>query len=217
MKSERLLLIAGLLLASPLHSLGQSTNNPPPFSTIYAFGDCLTDTHNFPPYFNNWNGRYANGPIWIDFLSTNLGLRYTESNNFAVAGSRTLDMLGQVSNLPLPSNASNALFALWGGPIDFYYNILAENQGWGPFVSPTNSVFWDFNVAEGVNNLSNAVALLYAKGGRSFMVPNIDDVSRQPVMISSQTSETLLGLQQRVKQFNAALAEMLASLDRSTG
>jgi phospholipase/lecithinase/hemolysin len=219
MKSERLLLIAGLLSALPPHSLGQSTINPAPFSALYAFGDCLTDTHNVAPQFSNWRGRFSNGPMCVEYISTNLNLSYAASNNFAVAAYTTLDVLARISNFPAPNNASNALFVIWAGPVDFYNPVLPSTAwapGAGPFVSPTNDAFWNVLITQGVNNLSNAVVSLYAKGARSFLVPNVDDLSRQPVVISNQTKESLLDvLRQRVQQFNAALAQVLGSLGQS--
>jgi phospholipase/lecithinase/hemolysin len=215
MKSERPLLIAVLLSALPLPIQGQSTNNPPPFSAVYAFGDCLTDTHNVAGVpFYSWQNRTANGPMWIEYISTNLGLVYRADRNYAVSASTTSNVLGRIINFPRSNNASNALFVVWAGPVDFYWHL---GEGiWGvPFASPTNDVVWNSVIAQGVNNLSNAVANLYAKGGRSFLVPNVDDVSRQPVVITWDNEETRSGVRQRVQQFNSALAHALASIDQA--
>src|SRR5262249_24128319 len=111
------------------------------------------------------------------------------------------------------NDSSNALFVVWAGPVDFYFHILPYSDGWGITVPPTNDHFWDIAIADSINNLSNAVVRLYALGARSFLVPNIDDVSRQPVVVRTQTAATRASLQKRVQEFNAALAQSLASLD----
>ena len=68
------------------------------FTALYSFGDSLTDTGRTPPsppssYFN---GRYSNGPLWVEYLSAQLGLSYNASNNFAVSGSTTSNLLSQI-------------------------------------------------------------------------------------------------------------------------
>jgi phospholipase/lecithinase/hemolysin len=215
MDSKHLLLIASVLSGVPGHSLSQSTNNLPPYSAIYAFGDCLTDTHNAePPPFPSWQGRYSNGPMWIEEASTNLGLTYRAANNFAVSGTPTYQLQSQLNRYGTQTNLSKALFSIWTGPTDFYAH-LGPDINHGIFTSPTNDAVWNLMVAQGVNSLSNAVLNLYAKGARSFLVPNVDDVSRQPVVITYLTQETRGGVQQRVKQFNAALGQALTSLDHA--
>ncbi|MHC5725840.1 MAG: SGNH/GDSL hydrolase family protein, partial [Nostoc sp.] len=55
------------------------------FDQLYVFGDSLSDTGNIynatgktypqsPPYFD---GRFSDGPIWIDYLGDQLGLKPT--------------------------------------------------------------------------------------------------------------------------------------------
>jgi hypothetical protein len=218
MKSQGPLLIAVLLSALPLHIQGQSTNNPPLYSAIYAFGDCLTDTHNAPVPFYSWNGRTANGPMWIEQASTNLGLIYSEAFNYAVSASATFDLTNQVTvfvnRYASHATTSNALFAVWAGPVDFYWH-LGQGVFGVPLDSPTNDAVWNSVIAQGVNNLSNIVVRLYGRGARSFLVPNVDDVSRQPVVITWLSQEIRSGVQQRVKQFNAALSQALNSLDQA--
>ena len=71
------------------------------YSTIYSFGDSLSDVGNvysatgglvpIPPYYN---GRFSNGPNWVDDLSAKLGLGTVSpsaagGNDFAVGGAQT--------------------------------------------------------------------------------------------------------------------------------
>src|ERR1019366_7944801 len=50
------------------------------FTALYAFGDSLSDTGRNPagPATSYFNGRYSNGPLWVEYLSANLGLRSEE-------------------------------------------------------------------------------------------------------------------------------------------
>jgi phospholipase/lecithinase/hemolysin len=85
-----LTLITGLPTAAFSASL--SAQN---FEEIYVFGDSLSDDGNVfeateedyppsPPYFE---GRLSNGPIWVEYLASELG---AESNNFAYGGSKLM-------------------------------------------------------------------------------------------------------------------------------
>ena len=70
------------------------------YSQLYVFGDSLSDTGNLfaatggtnpiPPYFN---GRFSNGPVWVETLAASLGLPVNPSllggTNYAFAGAVT--------------------------------------------------------------------------------------------------------------------------------
>jgi phospholipase/lecithinase/hemolysin len=218
MNWKHLLLAACLLPAEPPQLLSQITNAPL-YSAIYAFGDCLTATDTPGLLWPNWHGRTANGPMWIELASTNVGLTYRAANNFAVSAWTTTNVLNRVSSFTVPASASNALFVVWAGPVDFYWHlgpdVFSTATAAATFTSPTNDAAWLTMISHSVNNLSNCVAILYSKGVRSFLVPNVDDVSRQPVVITWHSEETRTGLQLRVKQFNCALAQAISSLDQT--
>lgn len=69
------------------------------YSRVVVFGDSLSDTGNsfaatgIPPSgpggFPYFEGRFSNGPIWIDFVQQELGLSENQMVNFAVGGSST--------------------------------------------------------------------------------------------------------------------------------
>jgi GDSL-like Lipase/Acylhydrolase len=82
------------------------------YDQIVIFGDSLSDTGNLftalkgilgpnsfppPPYFQ---GRFSNGPNWVDQLTPQLGLKPNQVLNFAVGGATT--GLGNVAPLLLP-------------------------------------------------------------------------------------------------------------------
>src|SRR6185295_537402 len=84
------------------------------FDAIVAFGDSLTDTGNEPsePYFH-YEGRWSNGPLWVEYLSERLGFPYNSSNNFAHSGAQTDDTYKQVVAYVPSGDISNTLFVVW--------------------------------------------------------------------------------------------------------
>src|SRR6185503_1093164 len=133
------------------------------FDAIYGFGDSLTDTGNNPaPAALYFQGRYSNGQLWIEYLSTQLGLAYNAANNHAQSGGETSDALAQVRQFAAPANASRSLFVVWSGGNDFIHN----------FSKGADDIFWNNLIAQSVANLSNAVSVLYADGARVIVVPN---------------------------------------------
>ncbi|MDZ4862057.1 MAG: SGNH/GDSL hydrolase family protein, partial [Gemmatimonadota bacterium] len=113
------------------------------YSALYVFGDSLSDTGNVfaatggtnppPPYFN---GRFSNGPVWVETLSTNLGLGAVNPSllggkNFAWGGattggtpppaipgtSLTQQVAGYLVGVGGVADASG-LYVVWGGGND---------------------------------------------------------------------------------------------------
>jgi phospholipase/lecithinase/hemolysin len=143
------------------------------FTALYVFGDSLSDTGRNPPPpgTNYFNGRYSNGPLWVEYLSAQLGLPYNASNNFAVSGSTTSNLLSQIAGLTPSTNLSSALFTLVSAGNDFFYN--APTLG-------VNDPAWGVVVTNAVMNLSNAVSALYTNGAREIIVGNLVNIGRTP-------------------------------------
>ena len=111
----------------------------------------MTDTGNNPaPATNYFQGCYSNGPLWIEHLSTQLGLAYNPANNHAQSGGETSDALAQVRQFTAPANASGSLFVVWAGGNDFIHN----------FAKGVDDTFWNNLITQSVANLSNAVSVL---------------------------------------------------------
>jgi thermolabile hemolysin len=146
---------------------------------LYVFGDSISDTGNNPPTGTNasnyFNGRYCNGPLWVEYLSTNLGLRYNMSNNFAVSGSTTSNLASQVAELPASTNLHSGLFTVVSGGNDIFY---ASSNG-------VNNPFWSNVVANAVFYISNAVTTLYTNGAREIIVGNLVNVGLTPAFLTT--------------------------------
>ena len=158
------LLFSGLAFGLGIHWLAGA----PPYDALYAFGDSLTDTGREPAEaFLHYDGRWSNGPLWVEYLSVRLGFPYNPSNNFAHSGAQTDDTFGQVADF-VPANIDQSLFVVWAGGNDF---LQEYDRYW------FNDAGWDRQIAYSVGNLSNAVIALYSKGARFILVPNTVDVT----------------------------------------
>ncbi|MEH2446706.1 MAG: SGNH/GDSL hydrolase family protein [Nostoc sp.] len=200
------------------------------FDQLYIFGDSLSDTGNIynltgkgypqsPPYFE---GRFSNGPNWVDYLGDQLGLKPTlfttipstpptQGINFAIGGassglgnavlpdSNLPGVLGQVRDFAETLKANNqtanpdALYTLWGGAND----LLFAN-------SPNSS-------KNPINNISLALNTLVGVGAKNILVFNLPDLGqlpaaktngRNPTSLSKSSSEFDLGLANTVSALN---------------
>lgn len=165
------LLVAGLWLAGLTHSTGQSpaTN----YTALYVFGHSRDATAGGP----YWQGRFSNGPMWPELLSTNLGFAFQPQNNLAVGGATSSQILGQVRSLSAPANAGTALFMVEVGFWD-YPGIL----------SSPNNVTWSNATRVAVLNWSNSVVECYRKGARTVVAPNLIDFNRFPACAPAITN-----------------------------
>jgi phospholipase/lecithinase/hemolysin len=185
-----------LLLATPLLAA-------PPYDAIYAFGDSLTDTGNEPaePYLH-YDGRWSNGPLWVEYLSGRFGFPYNASNNFAHSGAQCDDTYGQAAGFAAVADISQSLFVVWAGGNDF---LQEYDQYW------FDDAGWDQQTAYSVRNLSNAVVNLQAKGARFILVPNTVDITEIPTL--NYLPDLLRDyLRSKVQLFNQRLATALDDL-----
>ena len=173
------------------------------FDAIVAFGDSLTDTGNVPsePYLH-FDGRWSNGPLWVEQLSVRLGFPYNPSNNFARSGAQTGDALGVVTRYVPTGDISNTLFVVWAGGNNFlqeYKTYWFNDAGWSQFTT------------QSANDLSNAVVNLQSKGARYILVPNTVDVTTIP-LLNRLPGFLRSYLQSKVKNFNSKLAKSIIAL-----
>lgn len=200
-----------------------------PITEIVAFGDSLTDTGNVynlagntfpasPPYFN---GRFSNGPVWIERLAADLGLptptpsRLGGTNN-AYGGAETALTGLSTQNTPNigtqvtaylaahPTLNSGQLVVVWGGANDFLHFPTL------PLPSP----------AQVVSNLEAEITQLARAGAKNFLVPNLPPLGITPY-VSQQLAPNFPGIVGTMNaltaDFNSQLAVGLAGLQTSLG
>lgn len=228
------LMAAGFVLFSFMLPLKASAAT---FDSIYAFGDSLSDTGNvftasgntFPP-FPYFEGRFTNGPVWIDELAKKLklnsptpyvnvvnGVTPTDGINFAFGGATTtaantvsLDLFGLPQEIAAYQDFltqsqqaanPNALHILWIAPNDY---LPTDSQDFAPFTDSE----------ETLTNISNALQALAGLGVKNVMVPNLPSLGNTPLALSldplipgtssrlnALTQEHNTGLSNLIKEF----------------
>lgn len=192
-----------------------------PFSRMIVFGDSLCDTGNIlketgiapgAPYFE---GRFSNGETWVETLARHYGLQvlpsYTGGTNYAQGASTSSIGLTTFSGLPLGPNVlqqvqlyrgtpdGTELFVVWGGANDVFDIINGDCTATPDAVA---------------DNVFGAVAALYGRGGRQFLVPNLPDIGLAPRYRGRSREALATQLSQDV---NAALAARLDTVETFPG
>ncbi len=205
----------GLLLSCllPLPVLAQSIEG------ITVFGDSLSDNGNAfkasggtvppsPPYFN---GRFSNGPVWVESFSTEFKLPAAVINNFAFAGATS----GATNTNPTPPGLPalpglatelnqflavspkvnpNGLFVVWAGANDYLGGGIT-------------------NPAPVVGNITTAVQRLTSAGAQQLVVPNLPDLGKIPLGAANPAQSA--GLTQLTAAHNLGLKTSLQTLARN--
>lgn len=187
-----------------------------PFTDLVVFGDSLSDIGNIAqatansiftsptpgPYY--YQGRFSNGPNYVDSLSAGLGFAsFTHStaggNDFAYGGAKTTgssfpyslfikDVDDQVAAYR-SSRTANAttLYLVFAGSND-----LIDGQT---------------NMSVPVNSLNSSINSLITAGARQFLVLNLPLLGNTPRYNGSATTHDQYNT--RSQQYNTALATML--------
>jgi thermolabile hemolysin len=177
-----------------------------PYSNIYVFGDSLSDSGRifamvgFPgkPYYQ---GRFSNGPIWVENAAPILGLTFDPATNFAYGGaksdasntSRLLPGLSAEIDLYLAADKvadPRALYVVWAGSNDFFSG--------------------STDIDKVVANIVAALGRLHTAGAQYFLVGGLPDLGLTPYArangLTAALSATSAG-------YNRALRKALAGLD----
>jgi len=155
------------------------------FSGIVAFGDSLSDTGNVyaatagsnPPAPYYYDGRYSNGPVWVEYLATFVSDNALE--NYAWGGAVTglgglpPGLLTQVGGYAAsaPGDLDETLFTVWAGPNDFF-NGSDDYEG-------------------AVKNIINALETLDGLGAQHILVPNMPDLGKTPYLYNDALASGL--------------------------
>ena len=188
-----------------------------PITGIVVFGDSLSDVGNIygatheaipisPPHYQ---GRFSNGPVWVEYLADHLGLDASTpagfgGTNYAIGGAQTGwgvasgvipnvgEMIGTYLDSATPSGGE--LFVIWAGGNDF----LNGSTNTGAVAS---------NMADHVRSLALA-------GGSRFLVPNLPLLGLTPRYRFSAESAAMNA---RTQEYNQLLCDELDALEASLG
>lgn len=180
---------------------------------IYVFGDSLSDNGNLfsesgdlappsPPYFD---GRFSNGPVWVEYLDDMLPR--AALNDFAFGGS--FSDTGNV-NGPFPGVLEQvALFLGTGLPLMPRDLCIvwsgANNWIFEPLTSVPSTI---------VGDVSTAIQELAEAGCQSFLIPNLPNIGETPFGIATGLQAFLTA---KIEEHNNELAEEVDMLREDLG
>jgi outer membrane lipase/esterase len=175
------------------------------FDHVVVFGDSLSDNGNA--------GRFSNGPVWVEYLSSRFGLTLKSSrmggSNFAVGGA-LLDPGSGPTSLRAQANAylqgprpqGRILYIVYGGGNDL---LAAVGQ---PQTSAT--------VEGAVASVRSIVADLAQVGATDILVPNLPPLGITPA-VRSQGPRAIEAANKLAEQFNGTLDRTLTDLRAPAG
>ncbi|MBT8448037.1 MAG: SGNH/GDSL hydrolase family protein [Gammaproteobacteria bacterium] len=220
---SKLPLTAGAgLLCAVLAAPASAVLSAPP-TAIYGFGDSLNDTGNVfigsgntipasPPYFN---GRFSDGPIWIESLAAGLGKPIDPAagggTNFSVGGARTSDIAGigalTVDGDPAGPGQVDGFLTAFGGVADPDALYVLDGGGNDILAITTNPVLLLTAPQIAIDNVILAINKLAGAGAQNFLLANIPDVGKTPQVNGDPFSAN--AATNIATQINTGIANML--------
>ena len=188
------------------------------FTGIFAFGDSLTDAGNTNlatggalPGAGYYNGRYSNGPVWVERLAGELGMTaptpsLTGGSDFAWAGAytRTGGSVPTIAQQAAGFVAAGGTFlptdliVIWGGAND----LLLGGEA---------------NPAIPAGNIAGIISTLASAGAKKILLPNLPDLGDTPELLSTGNPAAILGTSQWTVGFNLSLHSQIPQLETTLG
>lgn len=209
-----------------------------PYSRVFVLGDSLSDNGNaaiatvaaggtlaVPPYASvpatpyALSGRLSNGPVWVEYLASDLGNSLAPSllggTDFAFGGAR----IAQASGVPIPALQTqylrllaavgtplpaDALYVVWGGSNDTRDAVVALNSSL---------------LQTAVDGLDGIIRGLAAAGATNFLVPKVPDLGLTPeVRAGGSAAQSLATAFSALfnSELSAAIGEILTDLSGLT-
>ena len=181
-------------MAASLFAAAVTSARAGSFNAIYAFGDSLSDAGNAfiasggtipgSPYSN---GRFTNGPVWVQDLATSLNLpaltpSLAGGTDFAVGGAESGnaslgDLTSQLTAFKLtnPVANPNGLYTIWIGSNDLD-DILSSN--------PSSATAATLSLAV-VANIDAAINTLAGDGAKNFLILTVPDLGKTPAAMAA--------------------------------
>ncbi len=188
---------------------GRGIGNIP---VMFVFGDSLSDNGNLfaasggaappsPPY---TDGRFSNGPVWVDYMDDMLPR--AELNVFAFAGS--FSDVGNV-NGPFPGVLEQVAAFVGTGPAPRRRDWCFVWSGANDYIfEPITSV-----PSTVVANVSAAIQELADAGCQSFLIPNLPNIGETPFGIAAGLQAFLTA---KIEAHNDELADELTCCARTS-
>ncbi len=203
------------------------------YTNAFFFGDSLSDTGNHydasnatfppPPYYE---GRYSNGPLWVEYLASGLGLAGTAistsqgGNNYAIAGAKSGadgladNIIGFQTGL---STQVDAYLNTYGQADPGALYVIAIGGNDLPDVLANPSVAYDGTAILAalqaiVGNLMSSVNTLINQGAHNFLITNAPNLGVTPSATAGGFAAAATGIS---LLYNNLLAAALGDLNAS--
>lgn len=195
---------------------------------IVAFGDSLSDNGNIsarighyilpkfiftiPNKKHYYEGRFSNGPVWVEILADNLNLplenkamgsaevyENTVRIPFLYPSGLALSLINQVQEYISDESGyvdANKLYVLWAGGNDYVRSYASDSKLL-------------------VSGIMSAVEALYDAGARDFLLMNLPDVSLAPIVTENGTSWEPAALRSLVAAHNSELQAQIAEFKKA--
>lgn len=227
-------LLAGVAALAVASSAAAQAGN------LYVFGDSLSDNGNLykltgepgAPYYE---GRFSNGPVWVEYLPALTGLGFTPSQDYAYGGAFTgpLTIDGQsigtnLDGATLPgisteiaefaaqggSFNSTDVVTLWGGANNYFAYIPAAAKVAELDPAALKGVLTE-DVTTTITQLMGDTNSLISLGARTLIVPNLPNLGVTPEF---NTNPELAALGDAFSNaHNGALGSQMEALHQGTG
>ena len=189
------------IIAASLAASAASGASAAPYTSVYAFGDSLSDVGNaflatagtpiaqpVPPYAD---GQFSNGPVWLQTFAAGLGIAplrpsLAGGTDYAVGGARSgatpvgpatpADLPAQVGSFLAanPAPPPGALYARWAGSNDRLDALRAAGT---PAASDPRAT-----AAAAVANVQGAARAVAAAGARDILGVSVPDLGATPLL-----------------------------------
>jgi len=196
------------------------TANAGDFKNVVLFGDSLSDSGNlfaisdgYPPA-PYYEGRFSNGPVWIEYLVESLGIKGMFLN-YAHGGAETGetnvggDFPGFLTEIRAYVNqleASRSFPSAFAMPEDTLFVVLiGGNDFLGIITDPVASI------GQAIGNIQTGMTELMQVGATNFLVVNLPDIGLTPRFNNDITTSTQAT--QLIAAFNQALEQLLAGFE----
>jgi phospholipase/lecithinase/hemolysin len=195
-------LVSGMLMFSTTHSVAG-------FSSIYVFGDGVSNTNNAPTgtALNYYENRFCNGKVYVEVLSRWQGITFNNSKNVSNFGNDSTVLVNKVNTFTAPGDASTSLFIVWSNNADFVdFTSVGLTTPW------TNTAPWTTMANTSIANQVTAITTLYNKGARKIVMPNAVDVLRTPYYNAFNSSDRSFARQRIIaynQQFKTSMAQAM--------
>ncbi|KAI9476140.1 MAG: GDSL lipase/esterase [Benjaminiella poitrasii] len=180
------------------------------FDKIIAYADSFSDNGNdyrssaFPPSPPYFEGRFSNGPTWLEYVNENLTGIALINNGHGGATTNNADVYSQFNNWIVPGLKQQIETTYVNGTADDLYLIYIGYNDLNAIVNPDQYTIVNKNytkekvcqnVVEGVQTLVN----MY--GAKNFLVLNVPPFDQWPVIADAEKEST----KKMINDYNALL------------